>query len=246
MRNDVKTLEALALASLPEDAMIARLAAKYVGKPFDPEQCRAVIRDTCPDRGKLKVLADKLWNERLRQEKIHDARKAVLDALANLAKPYTQQAWPRFDRIAERIRQAKLQFGSYIEQVFASDILALMELTAQDCRTYRVEWLDCGCRPVIAATVRIVVEGNKGAFDQRFLLYKLPGTSEVRTAYTERVAVKDAWSAQLPSTFVGIAGELKRQGYTFRTDFDKQAMVVTDPETGRERLTYWTGRAEED
>jgi hypothetical protein len=243
VRNDVKTLEALALASLPEDAMIAKLAAKYVGKPFDPEQCRAVIRDTCPDRGKLKVLADKLWDERLRQEPKHNGRVADRLAAEIAARPYTKRI-P--DRKSERIKHAKLMFGTYIEQVFASDILALMELTAQDCRTYRVDWFDVGCRPVIAATIRITVEGNRGAFDQGFLLYKLPGTSDVRAAYTEQTDVKGAWSMQLPSTFVGVAGELKRQGYTFRTDFEKQAMVVTDPETGLKRLTYWTGRAEED
>jgi hypothetical protein len=243
VRNDAKTLELLALAGLPEDAMIALLANRYVGKPFDMEQCRAVIRDTCPDRGKLNILTVKLWNERLRQEPIRNGRVALKMAAEIAARPYAKRI-P--DRKSERIRHAKLQFGSYIEQVFASDILALMELTAQDCRSYRVDWLDCGCRPVIAATVRITVEGNRGAFDQGFLLYKLPGTSDVRTAYTDEREVKGAWSMQLPSTFVGIAGELKRQGYTFRTDFDKQAMVVTDPETGRERLTYWTGRAEGD
>ena len=257
MDREKKVLDALALSSLPEDALIARLANKYIRyASFDMEQCRAVIRSTYPDRGQLARLADLLWNERARQEKIRNERQAVLNALTKMRRPYTEPLWlnrpilrdaePR--EYAERrrrewFRQAHNQFDAFITSAFDVEILALMELTSQDCRSYRVEIQDCGIRPAISAVVRITVEGNKGAFEQNFLLYKVPGTSKAYAVDAgPEIMVKDAWAWQVPNAALLFA---KTQGVASkRTDFDTQEIVLVDRD-GDEQRFPWRGKAEE-
>jgi hypothetical protein len=250
-RNDAKTLDALALAALPEHALIARLANKYlIYSTFDVEQCRAVIRATYPDRGQLGRLADLLWKERIRQEKIHNERKAVQSALAKLREPYTLRLDRRvagktaFEAMRrEWRRHAHNQFDAFITAAFDTEILALMELTSQDCRSYRVEILDCGIRPAISAVVKVTVEGDKGAFEQGFLLYKVPGTSKVCAvnAGPWNVTVKVAWAWQVPNAAILFA----KQGVQGkRTDFDTQEIVLVDRD-GDEQRFPWRGKAEE-
>jgi len=250
-RNDAKTLDALALAALPEHALIARLANKYlIYSTFDVEQCRAVIRATYPDRGQLGRLADLLWKERIRQEKIHNERRAVKDALTKLREPYTARFLPensgRSAPIARRrawFTHAHNQFDAFITAAFDTEILALMELTSQDCRSYRVEIQDCGIRPAISAVVRITVEGNKGAFEQNFLLYKVPGTAKACAVNCgPEVMVKDAWAWQVPNAALLFA---KTQGVqSKRTDFDTQEIVLVDRD-GDEQRFPWRGKAED-
>jgi hypothetical protein len=257
-RNDAKTLDALALATLPEKALIARLAStRYTHaapgrRVLDINQAKEIIKATYPDRGTLTRLTRAFREECYRQEKIHNERAAIFGAMEILKQPYTTRLMPAImgvnanpNRKKEFLRHAHLQFDAYIKAAFDEEILALMELTSQDCRSYRVDVLDCGIRPAISAVVKVTVEGNKGAFEQKFLLYKIPGTGKAMAAFTEQTDIKGAWSSQLPTAFVGSAGELRRQGYRFRNDLEQQAMVVTDPD-GRERLTYWTGRAKND
>lgn len=256
MNRDTKALDALAMASLPENALIARLANKYVNRPFDMEQCRAVIRTTYPDRGQLGRLAQLLWDERARQEPIRNGRVAIKRALDALKRPYTWDLTIRGPilrdaeplecsarRKREWLRLAQLNFGDYIRSVFDEEILALMELTSQDCRTYRVDWLDTGIRPAISSLVRVTVEGSKGAFEQEFLLYKVPGASKAMSALVDLChSIRDAWAMQVPpaaTLFVKTHGIKSK-----RTDFDTQEIVLVDAD-GDEQRFPWRGKVDE-
>jgi hypothetical protein len=244
-QDDAKALDALALAALPEKAMIARLASiKYAHaapskRPLDARQAKAIILATFPERGGVTRLVKAFHDECYRQEKIHNERKAIKDGLALLARPYTQQPGARFDRIAEKNRHAKLMFGDYIRSAFSADILSLMELTSGDCRSYRVDFLDVGVRPALSATVTITLEGAQGTFQEYFLLYKEPGTSKAHAVFTVYAHgnVKDAWAWQVPHA----ARALRGLGYGFRTDFVTQEMVATGPNGDEQRL-QWRGK----
>ena len=255
-RDDVRALEALALAGLPEKAMIARLAStKYTHatpskRCSDISQAKAIILSTFPARNNINRLVKAFHEECVRQEKIHNERKAIRDALKNMSQPYTRRLIIMLvdgditiNRRRERIRHAQLMFGDFIKTVFSSDILALMELTAQDCRSYRVEWLDVGLRPAISAVVRVTVTGNNGSFVENFLLYKVPGTSKARTVTADyEETVKGAWSYQVPPAAIAVA---KLPGVrSKRTDFETQEIVIVDAD-GDEQRFPWRGKAED-
>ncbi len=240
-KDDAKALDALALAGLPEKAMIARLAnIRYARAPLgkrvvDAQQAKAIILATYPEKGSITRLVKAFHEECYRQEKIVNERKAIKDRLAILARPYTQRI-P--DRVAEGNRHAKLMFADYIKQAFAADILSLMELATGDCRTYRVDFVSVGVRPAISAVIGVTVEGDKGVFEEWFLLYKIPGTSTVKAVFTYgRTRAADAWGWQVPPAALALRG----LGYTFRTDFVAQELVATGAE-GDEQRFPWKGR----
>lgn len=241
-KDDVRALEALSLAGLPEKAVIARLASiKYARAPLgkrvtDIQQAKAIILATYPEKGAITRMVKAFHDECYRQERIANDRKAIRDGLALLSRPYTQRI-P--DRLAEGVRHAKLMFGDYIRSAFSSDILSLMELATGDCRTYRVDFATVAVRPAISAVVGVTVEGNKGAFEEWFLLYKIPGTSTVKAVVTGtgRTRVSDAWAWQVPPAALALRG----LGYTFRTDFEAQELVATGPEGDVQKFP-WRGR----
>ena len=243
-KDDVRALEALALASLPEDALIGKLAHDRHKLILSLEDAKVQIRATFPKRGDIARLAQKLLDEVHRQQPIRQERQALRDGMELLSRPYTQQSWPRFDRIAERNRHAKLMFGDYIRSAFNGEILSLMELVTQDCRSYRVHFLDVSVRPAISATVTVVVTGHKGAFEETFLLYKIPGTSTAQAVLaTGCLKVKDAWAYQV--TPAAIAAASQPGVRSKRTDFAGQAIVVVDAD-GDEQRFPWRGRPDEE
>jgi hypothetical protein len=238
-KDDTKALEALALASLPEAALIAKLAHKMVGKAAEADWFAALIRETYPKKSDISRLRQALMNETYGQEKIHNERQAIRGALSVLARPYTERC---VDRNFQRIRHAQLQFGGYVKSVFASDILALMELTSQDCRSYRVTWLDCSVRPAISALIKVTVDGKSGVFEGTFLLYKAPGTSTARAVTaSDCIRIRDAWAYQVPSAAM-MAANLPGVR-SKRTDFADQAIVIIDA-AGDEQRFPWVGKSD--
>lgn len=244
-----KVLDVLALSVLPEHAKLARLAAQKVGKPFPLEEAKAVIRCYFSDwRGRLTDLTQRLVNEKLRQERLHNDRQAVKAALPT-GEPYTKPfIGPPHEvqalRKSEHVRHAQSIFGRDIENNFDEDNLALMALIQGDIRHYTVSWLDGGSRPKPAALIEVGVMVD-GIFtgQHRALLYKHEGRTYV--ASTEAGSVTDAFAGQVPRKLVELAPELHAQGCKITTDFSKQEMVVTTPE-GDERRLPWNGKTVED
>lgn len=239
-KEDVRALEALALAGLPEDALIGRLGKIRRHLIHNIEDAKIQIRATFPKKGDIARLAERLYAEVVNKQQLRQDRKALKDAEALLARPYLQTAGPRFDRISERTKHAKLMFGDYIRSAFSADILALMELAVQDCRTYKVHFQDVATNPAISAVVLVQVEGNKGAFEEWFLLYKIPGTSTVKAVVCDACTkVREAWAWQVPPAAMAFAQTHKLKGK--RTDFATQELVLVD-EDGDEQRFPWRGR----
>lgn len=254
-KDDARALNALAYAGLEEPALIAKLAHKSIGKEFTLTEARTLVRSIFPKRGDLERLSVAVLNEKNRQEPIRNTRRALAKAEEKRRLPYTTpfrypEVLRRDDeyrevderRRQEFVRHAQNQFGGFIKAVFDSEILALMELCAEDCRAYRVDWLDGGNRPAISAIVKVTVEGPRvGAFQDTFLLYKEPGSCKARAVSAGgREDVKSAWAYQVPMSAIALSS----YGYKFRTAFDTQELVATGPE-GDEQRFRWRGRADE-
>lgn len=240
-----KVLDILSLATLPERAKIARLAAQKVGQPFTMEHSIAVVR-VYFEKGKTREIAQALFVEKHRQERLRNDRQAVKTALLKLNMPYTHQFVGRGTERArknEHIRHAQNIFGQDIEGNFSEDSLALMSLIQGDIRRYTVSWLDGSSRPVPSALIEVgvMVDGIfKG--QHRVLLYKHEGRTLV--AGTESRTTADAFAGQVPLKLVQLATELQENGCKIRTDFASQEMVITTAD-GHEKRMPWTGRTVE-
>lgn len=248
MSQKEKVLEVLALATLPEKAKIARLAAQNVGKPFYLEHALAVVRCYFP-RGRQKVIAPLLMQEKHRQERIRNERQAIKRAIAESELPYTLRfSWAAGPESAgtrrhqERIRHAQNAFGKDIEENFGEDNLALMSLIQGDIRSYAVRWLDGSSRPVQSALIEVgVMVNERFAGQHRVLLYKHGRTM---VAGTTADYVADAFAEQVPTKLVILSDDLRSQGCSITTDFTTQEMVITTPEGEVKRLP-WTGQTTE-
>jgi hypothetical protein len=241
-----KVLDILALATMSEDAKIARLSSQKVGKVFTMEHALAVVRTYFGDavRGRTREVTTKLFNEKHRQERLRNDRQAVKGAREARLGSYTQRLNTPEARNAERIRHAQGTFGRDIETNFGEDNLALMALIQGDIRRYTVRWLDGATSPVRSTVIEVGVIVD-GAFQSqhRVLLYKHEDRTMVAgTGYTN---VQDALAGQVPYKLLTLAADLKAQGCTIRSDFAMQEMVITTPE-GEEKRLPWTGRTVED
>lgn len=235
-----KILDILGLAALPEDVKVARLASQKVGKVFTMDHALAVVRTYFDKTGRTREIAQKLFDEKHRQERIHNDRQAVKAACEVAQAPYARRFVTPEARKHEHIRHAQNLFGRDIENNFGEDNLALMSLIQGDIRRYRVTWLDGGSRPRPSALIEVGVLVD-GIFrgQHRVLLYKHGGRTLV--AGTDAGTVRDAFAEQVPSKLVELAADLKAQGCKIETDFGTQEMVVTTPEGDEKRLP-WTGR----
>jgi len=245
-----KILDVMALQFLDADARIARLAHKWVGKPFPFAQARAVI-DCYFDVGgrRAQVLAHRLYDEKLRQERLHNDRAALQSAAEKRSfspmdryKPFfvgnsnaAKQRAERWRRIAERT------FGQHVKENFNEDTLALMSLLNGDVRSYRVEWLAGSNQPVPSALIRVVTQIIGGTVhDRTFLLYRAGGRVLVARANKAKT-IQDAYAMQLPREVVEAAPVLMEDGFTFNSDIEEQQMVIVSPD-GVERIIEWSGR----
>jgi hypothetical protein len=246
-----KVLDILALATLPEDVKIARLAHKWIGASLPREQAKAIIRTFIGGNGRLPELTQALLDEKHRQEKIRNERKAFADA----AEKRRQSPMLKYKasvvgrRKAERNRKRRLMqaaqrtFGPAVRENFNEDTLALMSLISGEDRWYKIEWMEAGSKPVRCALIEVITMTPKGHLSSRFLLYKINGRFLV--ARTLGRDLQRAWGSQLPKELVAAADTLIATGWNFRSDLEAQEMVVTSP-SGEERRVPWTGRTVDD
>lgn len=246
-----KILDVLALSFLSVDARLARLASKYVGKPFPFAQARAVI-DCYFEVGarKAQVLAHRLYNEKLRQERLHNDRAALRSAAELRAESPMLRYDPRIvgsqtatmNRRNRRRKTAERIFGQHVRENFNEDTLALMSLLNGDVRKYRVEWLEGSSQPVPSALIKVTTQIIGGTVHERtFLLYKAGGRALVARVPGRINTIPDAFACQLPRELVEAAPTLMADGYTFQSDLEEQRMLVTSPD-GQERIVEWSGR----
>jgi hypothetical protein len=244
-----KVLDVLALSTLPERAKIARLASRYVGKPFPMEQAHAVIKCYFEQRGRTAELTDALYAEKLRQEKLRNERAALSSAAEKRAEsPMDRfkaskvgQHKARLNREARRLELAKQAFGDAVRENFNEDTLALMSLISGEDTSYRVVWREASFHPVLSATIEVITMKKQGGpRHARFLLYRTNG--RVMVARTRSIGLKEAWGGQLPDTLVAAAAALQKQGCTFQTDLEGQEMVVLNADGSELRRVPWTGR----
>lgn len=224
--------------------MVRRLAAHKLRQkvPFGLEEARILVRSLMPERGNLERLAVAIHTEYGRQSSRHKERRA-----AKLAEELKNRPiWARLHS-AERRKKAHInfairQFGDYVKNAFADDVIALLELLKHDHRLYEVHWVAGGVRPLISAVVKVTVTGEKDAWDEGFLLYKLPRTAKIMSAFvpSHTDSIRDAWAYQVPVEVVG----LRQQGWRVRTDFEAQTLTVTG--AGGEIVVPWQGAASHD
>jgi len=236
---NLSSLDVLALAGLPESALIPQLANKKLDQPFLMEDARILVRALLPDHGTLEKLARAIYEEVGRQRPIRDARRAHRQwtKAREWAATHPLDQNPK-DRHKEwRIKLAKAHFGDYIQDSFDEEILSLLELMT-GAQSYRVSFLDVGSRPVTCCLVKIQSDAkDRPAFN--FLLYKVK-SGKVKGAPTAADNVKDAWAEQVPEE----AFELSELGYEFKTDFENQTMIATHPD-GDEIPLVWRGRLDD-
>jgi len=245
MARQDKILEVLALSGLPDHVKIARLARRWIGKPFPLAQARAVI-DCYFDVGgrKAQALARRLFNEKLRQEKLRNDRAAVKAAAEERAKSpmlkYRNGNGAKLKQ-ARAMEIAKSTFGPHVRENFNADTLALMSLISGEDRWYQVNWLDAGFSPARCALIEVVTMApSHGSLRNRFLLYRV--NRRVLVARTTGRSILEAWGSQLDPAFVEAAPILKSQGFDFRSDLEGQEMIVLNPDGTEFRRVPWNGR----
>ncbi len=242
-----KVLDILALASLPEDAKIARLASEKAGKLHTMEHARAVINCYFEQRGRTQELTEKLFHEAARQEQVRSERTAYkLAAEKRAQSPMLKYKGPNGAKLKQKraLEIAQATFGDAVRENFNEDTLALMSLISQEDRWYEVRWKDAGFKPVRSALIEVVTVGSKGSQYNRFLLYKVNG--RVLVAKTTGRTLLEAWGTQLPEAFVAAAPILREQGYGFVSDLEAQEMVVVAPDGVEFKRVPWQGRTVDD
>jgi hypothetical protein len=247
-----KILDVLALSFLDVDARIARLAHKWIGKPFPFAQARAVIDCYFEVGGrKAQILATRLYEEKLRQERIANDRAAHrMNAEALSLSPIRHY---KVECVGERkaaqaranrwLHIAARRFGDHVKENFNEDTLALMSLLNGDVRSYKVDWVAGANEPVSSALIRSTTQIIGGTVHRRlFLLYRASGRVLVARVDSLRIdTVQDAFASQLPRELVEAAPALMADGFEFVSDLEQQQMTVTSPD-GLERVVHWAGR----
>ena len=244
MARQDKILDILALAELPEHVKLARLARRWIGKPFNREQAKAVIKCYLDPNGRLPALTQALIDEKLRQERLRNERAAYADAdkKASESPMNKYKGASSADLRRQRILEiAKRTFGPHVQDNFNEDALALMWLIDGEDRWYQVKWLDAGSKPVRSTLIEVItMRAAGGSLYSRFLLYRTNG--RILVARTTARSLEGAWGTQLPQAFVEIVETLVSQGYTFRSDIEDQSLIVFAPDGDEEQRIPWTGR----
>lgn len=237
-----KILDILSMSQLPEDAKIARLAHRWLGKAFPRAQALAVVKCYLDPNGRTPELTQKLMDEKKRQEKIRNDRQALKDAAAKRAlSPMLKYKHDPKLKQTRAMEIAQATFGPHVRENFNADTLALMSLIQGEDRWYEVRWKDAGFKPVRCALIEVVtMSPSKGPQYNRFLLYRVNG--RVLVARTSARDLQGAWGGQLPAAFVEAAPILAEQGYGFRSDLEAQEMVVFNPDGSEFRRVPWSGR----
>lgn len=236
-----KVLEILALAQLPEHVKLSILARKWIGKPFPREQAKSIIKVYLDPNGRLPELTQALMDEKGRQEKLRNDRKAVADA----AKKWAESPMLKYKnnhrlKQARTMELAKETFGQHVRDNFSEDAQALMSLIAGEARMYNVLWIEAGFQPVRCALIQIrITAAGKDPIISRYLIYRTNG--RVLVARTGEKALQAAWASQLPEDLVTKAASMKAAGYSFRSDLEDQELIVFRPD-GTQYLIPWAGR----
>jgi hypothetical protein len=252
-----KILDVLALSDLDVDTRIARLANKYINTAFPIEQARAVI-DCYFERSEYRGphgivtafdMAHRLYNEKLRQERLHNDRAALASAaerrklspMRQYQSLYVGTNAARSNRQKRRQKTAERIFGKYVAENFNEDTLALMSLLNGDVRRYSVQWLEGSSQPVPSALIGVTTQIIGGTVHQRtFLLYKA-GERVLVARANKALTIQHAYAMQLPKAVVEAAATLQADGYKFVSDLEDQTMTITAPD-GQERIVEWSGR----
>jgi hypothetical protein len=154
---------------------------------------------------------------------------------------YTQDPWLKAKRTMEI---AKATFGPAVRENFNEDALALMSLISGEDRSYRVEWLAAGFKPVRCALIEVVTRGKPNPcqtnIHSMFLLYRVNG--RVLVARTKAEELQEAWASQLPADLVVAAATLKADGYSFKSDLEGQELVIFNPDGSLYKAIPWAGR----
>lgn len=241
-----KVLEILALAQLPEHAKLARLVRPWLGRAFDREQAKAIIKVYFDANGRTPELTQRLMDTKVAHERLRNDRKAVADA-AKLAAESPMLKYKRSPHLkAKRTMEiAKATFGPAVKENFSEDALALMSLISGEDRSYRVEWRAAGFKPVRCALIEVITRGKPNPcqtniIHSMFLLYKVNG--RVLVARTKAKELQEAWASQLPPDLVAAAATLKADGYSFKSDLEGQELVVFRPDGEVFKRVPWAGR----
>ena len=221
-----KTLLALALASLPEKAMIKKLASQKVNVSggFTLEDAKEAIRATFPEKGSMLRLSQELLDEVHRQTPIRDARKAEADAAIIRSLGFVKHLERLSTRDAARQHYAAAHFGNYFDEILSDEAMALLYLTHHDRdQSYEVIWKDISTKPLIAAVVIVKATVNNKERKGYFLLYKFEGKI-YSVPYSGRVNnVRCAFIDQVPYESI----RLYENGYDRKTDFVNQTITFT-------------------
>jgi hypothetical protein len=243
MSKQDKVLDILALAQLSEDEKLSNLAHRWLGKAFDREQAKAVVKCYLDANGRLPELTQRLMDEKNRQEKIRNERQALADAMKLASEPPLEK-YKRNPALKRRraMEIAKATFGPAVKENFNEDALALMSLIAGAEQTFEVVWLDAGFRPVRCALIEVITRVAKPlkVDRSRYLLYRVNG--RVLVARTSEQDLQSAWASQLPEDLVAAAATLKADGFTFKSDLEEQVLEVYSPDGSLFKTVEWAGR----
>jgi len=267
-----KILDILSLAQLSDEAKVARLAHRWVGKSMSVSQAQA-IAEVYFGWKQRSEMTRRLFAAHVKQQTLYNSRKAFAAAAAERAKSPMDRYNPRLrgsqaatmNRTHRIMEIAQRTFGQHVRENFNEDTLVLMSLISGEDRSYEVKWLDAGFNPVRSALIEVITRGKPNRnqtniIHSRFLLYKVGrrvlvakvlraglshGARRFRTSPRAAEDVQHAWGSQLPSTFMAKAGEYQAEGCTFQMDYEGQEMVITGPEGLVDRVA-WTGQTVND
>jgi hypothetical protein len=244
-----KILDILSLAQLSDEAKVARLAHRWVGKSMSVSQAQA-IAEVYFGFGQRREMTRRLFDEHVKQQRLRNSRQAFATAAAERAKSPMLRfkgaggAARRKQRIMEI---AQRTFGQHVRDNFNEDTLALMSLISGENRSYEIKWLDAGFSPVRCALIEVITRGRvnpcqTNVIHARFLLYKAGRRVLVARVLPKSANdVENAWGSQLPKAFMEKAGQYHAEGCSFQMDYEGQEMVVTAPDGSVIRVP-WTGR----
>jgi len=247
MARQDKILDIMSLAQLSQKDKIARLAHQWVGRAFPRQQAWAVVKCYFEKRGLMSDLVNALLAEKKRQEKIHNDRQAVKDALASLqVSPMDRYRGPGGAQAVARRKMEIAQdtFGPYVRESFNENTLSLMSLISGEDRWYKVNWIDASFKPVRSALIEVVTMGRVGPQYNRWLLYRTNG--RVLVATTTGRSIETAWGSQVPENLANIAGDLLNAGIRITNDKETQEFILSDQDGNEMRRLPWMGRTVDD
>lgn len=247
MSRQDKVLEIMSLARLPLHAKIARLAHKWIGRPFSREQAKAVVKCYLEGEGRVPVLTQRLMDEKAAQEKLRNDRKALADARREWERS-PMDKYRSFNSDAKRRRVmeiAQRTFGPAVKANFNEDALAMMSLISGTEPWYGVKWLDASFKPVRCVLVEVVTSyrvnpSQTNRHETRFLLYK--AEDRVLVLRTKARVCMDAWAGAVPENLLKIADELRASGCRIESDLAEQEMVVYDPDGNEAKRLPFEGQ----